>query len=342
MLPPGLKSPREVNLYYDEVYFSLIKSGQAHPFIYPWATGGAAIVLLYLLIDHRKSPVLRWLRFPVFAFLVAYQGWCIATNRARSPAAAFGVGLISSWGTLWVAAIMIANDCQTDFRRIERRSSNDKVGPNGTVTNGSVRNQLTNQTTKSASDPVTPTTNDISPKHEQLLYWQSYPSSSFLSRMDWVADVFCSFRGVGWNWQTSGIPPPPKWVEDQLRQHEEAGGDKPSSMAVTTSRSGVRRFANRAELIRNTAINITIGYIALDIIVTLMHKDPYFWGYVESKAPAHLPHVIQDSDFLTHVYRLLLSLAGIYAAPQPFSSSGQPSFAASWDRDGLVFVAKLG
>ncbi|KAK4961085.1 hypothetical protein LTR10_001575 [Elasticomyces elasticus] len=316
MLPSGLKSPREVNLYYDEVYFALIKSGQAHPFIYPWATGGAAIVLLYLLIDHRKSPVLRWLRCPVFAFLLAYQGWCIATNRARSPAAAFGVGLISSWGTLWVAAIMIVNDCQTDFSRVERRSSSDEAGSNGAVTNGSVQNQPTNQKTKSASDPIAPTTNDISPKHEQLLYWQSYPTSSFLSRIDWVADVFCSFRGVGWNWQTSGIPPPPKWIKDQLRQHENAGGasDKPTSMAVTTSRSGIRRFANRSELIRNTAINITIGYIALDIIVTLMHKDPYFWGYIESKAPAHLPHVIQDSDFLTHVYRLLLSLAGIYAA----------------------------
>ena len=115
MLPPGLKSPREVVLHYDQVYYDLIDSERAHPFLYPWATVGAAVVLGYLLIDHRHTPALSWCRYPVFGFLCVFQAWCTLTNRARNPAASLGVGLLSCWAVMWVGAIMLWNDCQTDF-----------------------------------------------------------------------------------------------------------------------------------------------------------------------------------------------------------------------------------
>ncbi|KAK0259511.1 hypothetical protein LTS09_005862 [Friedmanniomyces endolithicus] len=303
MLPPGLRSPREVTLYYDEVYLSLINSGQAVPFLYPWATAGAALVLLYLLIDHRKSPVLAWVRFPVFGLLLAFQAWCIATNRARSPAAAFGVGLISSWGTLWVAAIMVANDCQADFKRIERTyddvaSVAASPAENGHRTNGDVQGQLGSSNIRQRKSPADsePSTDlqDAPRNRHDRLYWQSYPASPFSARVSWVADVFCSFRGVGWTWQTSGIPPPPRWVEAQLQatDNDVNVGDYRGSEELMVSRTGIRRYADRSALLTNAAISLVIGYILLDGIKTLMHRDPYFWG----------------------TYRLVLSLAGIYTA----------------------------
>ncbi|TKA78036.1 hypothetical protein B0A55_02114 [Friedmanniomyces simplex] len=324
MLPPGLRSPREVTLYYDEVYFSLINSGQAHPFIYPWATAGAAVVLLYLLIDHRKSSFLKSARFPIFGLLLAFQAWCIATNRARSPAAAFGVGLISSWGTLWVAAIMVANDCQVDFKRIEQGldeavDETEKPTGNDLATNGTLQGQPGNPTVRQRR-PVDPEpSSDVqktSCEPSDRLYWQSYPSSPFSARVSWVADVFCSFRGVGWNWQTSGIPPPPKWVEARLRMEDDDAGinDEGGNKEIKTSRTGIRRCADRSALLMDTAISLTIGYVLLDIIKTLMHHDPYFWGYVNSAAPAYLPTILRNSRLLTKTYRLLLSLAGIYTA----------------------------
>ncbi|KAK1063786.1 hypothetical protein LTR33_012224 [Friedmanniomyces endolithicus] len=325
MLPPGLRSPREVTLYYDEVYFSLINSGQAVPFVYPWATAGAALVLLYLLIDHRKFPALAWARFPVFGLLLAFQAWCIATNRARSPAAAFGVGLISSWGTLWVAAIMVANDCQVDFKRIERTSDdavNEAVAPteNGNRTNGVVQGQLGSLNIRQRKPPADsePSTNfrDALRNRNDRLYWQSYPASPFSARVSWVADVFCSFRGVGWTWQTSGIPPPPRWVEAELQatDNDVNVGDDRGSEELMVSRTGIRRYADRSALLTNTAVSLIIGYILLDGIKTMMHRDPYFWGYVDSAAPPYLPALLRNSYILTRTYRLLLSLAGIYTA----------------------------
>ncbi|KAK3109845.1 hypothetical protein LTR53_016471 [Teratosphaeriaceae sp. CCFEE 6253] len=325
MLPPGLRSTREVNLYYDQVYFDLINTNHAHPFLYPWASVGAAVVLLYLLIDHRQSPWLKWLRWPIFGFLVTFQGWCIATHRARSPAAALGVGLISSWGTLWVAAIMLVNDCQMEFRRIERGPVDDvradgEPEANGSATNGSPQHQTTGPGLRRrvvASSRVDSSPAKPSSRYDDRLYWQSYPTSPFTARLEWVADVFCSFRGVGWNWQISGIPPPPKRVQAALERDEghgtDRGGDR-DNQEPTTSRTGIRRYANRTALLRHVAVSLTLGYAALDIITALMHRDPYFWGYVDSPAPAYLPPLLTRSPALTQLYRLLLSLAGIHTA----------------------------
>ena len=73
MLPPGLQSAREVTLYYDSLYDSLIDSGKANAFLYPWAGIGAFLVLGYLLIDHRRSLTLKWTRYPLFALFLAFH-----------------------------------------------------------------------------------------------------------------------------------------------------------------------------------------------------------------------------------------------------------------------------
>ncbi|KAK4569793.1 hypothetical protein LTR86_002762 [Recurvomyces mirabilis] len=316
MLPPGLRTPREAVLYYDQVYFDLINNGKAHPFVYPWVTVGAAVIIGYLLIDHRKSPWLQWARWPVFAFLCLFQGWCIATNRARHCASAFGVGLLSFWGTLWVAAIMIANDCQRDFKRIERRSDTTERFANND-TNGSTSAVEQKELNARKSRPTAQGSDGSSDgKHNESrdeLAWQEYPSGPLIARLDWVADCFCSFRGVGWNWQTSGIPPPPQWAQTQLGDTSNTDNTTNDSR-YTKSRTGIRRFFTRADLLRDCLICLASTYFILDFTVTLMHRDPYFVGYTTAPAPTHLPQMIQNSHFLTKSFRLLLSLTGIYTA----------------------------
>ncbi|KAK5121974.1 hypothetical protein LTR85_004546 [Meristemomyces frigidus] len=318
MLPPGLRTPREVVFYYDELYFSLVDGGKVHPFIYPWATLGAAVVILYLLIDHRQSPTLKWLRFPVFATLVAFHSWLVVTHRARNAASAFGVGLMSCWGCLWVASIMIFNDCQSDFRRIERLGEPEEVRESGPSMNGAA-----NASAKSASEPFNlrqrkieavsaecTSTKGPAQRHGKL-FWQPYPAAPLIERLDWIADVFCSFRGVGWSWQTSGIPPPPRWVEAQLDGKDDL---QEAAEPVRTSRTGIRRYGDRAQLVKDAAVSLMIGYVALDVIVTLVHRDPYFWGYIDAAAPSHVPAIVQGSRTLTKTYRLLLSLSAIYTS----------------------------
>ncbi|EMC97175.1 hypothetical protein BAUCODRAFT_441546 [Baudoinia panamericana UAMH 10762] len=316
MLPPGLRTPREVVLYYDQVYFDLVDSGRAHQFLYPWGAAGAVLILAYLLLDHRNSRLLQWCRFPVFGAFSAFQSWCIFTNRARSPASAFGVGLISSWGWLWVSAIMVVNDCQVDFKRIERAiigpgSKNEREHPHRHGANGSVESAPEDDTLRQRKAVERPDDPSRAEPHSVQYFWQAYPSAPFLVRLDWVADVFCSFRGVGWDWQTAGVPPPPKSVEVGLRGEVP---DPSKDEEFTTSRTGIRRYAHRGALLRHSFTSLAIGYLALDALKTFMHQDPYFWGYTDSPAPVFMPTVVRDSYFLTKTYRLLLSLAAIYFA----------------------------
>ena len=316
MLPPGLQTPREVTLYYDSLYHSLIDSGEATPFLYPWAGLGAFVIFGYLLIDHRQSPTLTWLRFPLFVFLVLFQGWCIMTNKAKNPAALFGIGLVSSWGVLWVAAILIAKDCQFDFKRIERDERIAQVPRKDIpMMSESTLNGTLSHSRQNAEADLGTSTSDTASQTSLVnsgpLYWQQYPAK-VLQRLDWVADVFCSFRGVGWNWQTSGVPRLPKSIEFQLRGSVDSKGQE--AEMITRSKTGIRRFSNRSSLLNDAVTNLGIAYFALDLIKTLMHNDAYFWGYMDAAPPSNLPDLIQGSHVLVKSYRLLVSLAGLYTS----------------------------
>ncbi|KAF2484726.1 membrane bound O-acyl transferase family-domain-containing protein [Neohortaea acidophila] len=305
MLPPGLQSSREVTLYHDKLYYNLIDSGQAVPFVYPYAGLAAFLVLAYLLIDHRQSPTLAWLRFPAFGLLLGFQAWCVLYMRAKHPAAALGVGLLSAWGVLWVAAIMVVNDCQTDWVRLERGKATET---NGVQKGGGLNDTMERSSNSTETHPKATAEGRELPSQ---IEWQSYPAS-FRDRIDWVADVFCNFRGVGWSWQTSGIPPPPQPIESTA-----AHTRLPEDGAITTSRTGIRRFNNKHALLKTTALKLLGGYFALDLIVTLMHRDPYFWGYAAPPyppAPTYLPILVQTSPILTKSYRLTLGLMGLYTA----------------------------
>ncbi|CAK3939945.1 Hypothetical predicted protein [Lecanosticta acicola] len=310
MLPPTLETPREVKQHYDLVYDQLIASGEYHPFLYPWATLGFGVIIIYLLLDHRKAPALRSLRFPLFGFLCAFSAWCILTNKARSPAASYGVGLVSAWGTLWTGAIMCFNDCQTDFKRIERAHGSASMKSTNVPNGGHVPNGRVKAADQSPS---------TGPAHRKgRLYWQPYPSTPFKDRLEWVIDIFCNFRGVGWNFGTHGIPPPPSWAQAELHDNsKEDICNPPTDPAdeITTSTTGIRRFTSRRALLQNCLINLTIGFFALDLIKLIMHHDPYFWGYTTtSTAPLWLPPPIRASRILLKSYRLLTSLAGVSLA----------------------------
>ncbi|EME82102.1 uncharacterized protein MYCFIDRAFT_29490 [Pseudocercospora fijiensis CIRAD86] len=311
-LKPGVTSARSVKAFYDQRYQDLIDSGEYVPFLYPWATVGAAVVLVYLLIDHRRSRILQALRFPLFGFLCAFSAWSILNHKARSAAAAYGVGLVQSWGTLWTGAIIFFNDCQTDFKRIERADAHETNTASKNASNGSATRIHENGMIKTGSS----STGGVSRKPGSLI-WQSYPESFSIKRLDWIADVFCSFRGVGWSFETNGIPPLPDYAELELHGNNKLARPSTSNETMTISRTGIRRFTDRTALLKDTIIRLTLGAMALDTIKCLMHHDAYFWGYMDAPPPAWLfPHLQplppSLSPTILKSYRLLLSLFGIH------------------------------
>lgn len=147
-----------------------------------------------------------------------------------------------------------------------------------------------------------------------------------IERLDWVADVFCSFRGVGWNWQSSGIPSPPSWVQKQLEgDHDTIEKPEPASV----SRTGIRRFSDRRALLKACLLNLATGYIVLDGIKTLGIHDPYMWyGDMSLPLPSFLPSIIQTSPVLTQSYRLLICLCAINLALWAIFKMGPVFFVA--------------
>jgi hypothetical protein len=324
-LPTDLESHRDVIAFYDNRYYNLIESGDAHPFLYPWAAVGALLVLFSLMIDYRVSRTRRLGSYLAFGVMCFFQIWTIARNRARNPAAAFGVGIMSSFGIMWTAAIMIFNDCQRDFRRIERAEDTrfpkaavpeSNSHANGVFSNGSAQMDGgdTDSTLKqrhAVNDIKETATKGPTQRHGPLI-WQSYPTGPMIERLDWVSDAFCSFRGVGWNWQSSGIPEAPTWVQKQLEgDHEAVEKDEP----VRVSRTGIRRFSDREALLKACIKNLVIGYIVLDAVKTLGIHDRYMWyGDMSMPPPDFLPEIMQSSYFLTKSYRLMVCLCAINLA----------------------------
>lgn len=322
LLPKDFQSHRDVIAFYDNRYYNLIESGDAHPFLYPWATLGALLVFLALLIDWRRSRTRRIGSYVAFAGMCCFQLWTLLTNKARNPAAAFGVGLCSSFGILWSASIMIFNDCQRDFKRIERAESWKSSGGSSEHSNGHANGILLNGSGKPDGDlrrrkgdknAVDTATEGPRKRHGPLI-WQPYPTGPMIERLDWVADVFCSFRGVGWNWQSSGIPPAPQWVQAQLRGETDVEPQEEDS-GIATSKTGIRRFSDRRALLKACLTNLAVAYLILDAIKTLGIHDPYMWyGDHDLPPPPFLPNLITTSPFLTKSYRLLVCLCAINLA----------------------------
>lgn len=176
---------------------------------------------------------------------------------------------------------MIVNDGQAEYKRLERREQDAEERP---------ESKRTGRVTDDG-------------KEQPQLYWQSYPAR-FRQRIDWVVDMFISFRGVGWSYQTRGVPDPPSWAEAQLT----GSGSMVQNDEITVSRTGIRRFSNRRQLVREALIQALLGYLALDALKTFTMHDPYFWGYTTAPSASIYPDLVRSSYVATRTIRLLTTM----------------------------------
>ncbi|GME42553.1 uncharacterized protein LTHEOB_5546 [Neofusicoccum parvum] len=260
--------------------------------------------------------------------LWAFNAYCsvhtVLYCRARNSAPAFGVGLVSAWSLLWTFTLLVVHDAQTDFARIERtegasaslRISNGSATPNGSAQNG--KQEQESRAVSTIKDV------DLAAERKKLgttagptqrrgtFAWQHYPLSPFIERLDWVADVFCNFRGMGWNWRISGIAPPPRWVQQQL--HENSGTPISSTSDNHVGVDGTVQPQTRSEALRAGWRTFITGYLALDLLKVITIHDPYFWGLTTAPGPSFLPPFIRHSPTLLRTFRLIVSLFAIKTA----------------------------
>ncbi|KAI9818423.1 MAG: hypothetical protein M1827_000482 [Pycnora praestabilis] len=336
---------------YQAQYNSALEAGEIDPFIYPYETLAAGILILYLLIPNSE----RRFRYTIFALIAGLSTSTIVRCRSLTMGNGFGIGLICCWCILWSATVLIFNDSQGKFKRIERKVDDgsgeeadgkvaarkeghlDTSGVNGSRDGLDLASQSRallgsrevmktkpriNDGINGGFIPNPPFNNKAqgTPTDRTGTFaWQRYPLQPFSERLDWVLDLITNFRGMGWSWRISGIPPPPPHVQAQLSASENSNSNESTSDADSrVSSTGITRYHTRSSLLRQKIQTLTLGYLSLDVLKKLTMHDPYFWGLpmpVHSlPAPTYLPLTITTSPTLLKSYRLLLSLGGIYTA----------------------------
>ncbi|KAE8842050.1 hypothetical protein P3342_002652 [Pyrenophora teres f. teres] len=309
---PWPRSHYDVIDYYHKHYDHAIASGEDQPFLYPWGLLGPLGVIIYLLIPHENRPWLKKCRYLAFAWVTSFAIYTTAYTRARELVSALVLGLLCAWSVLWFGAILVCNDAQTDFMRIERTTG--VFGSDGRRRKD--RSEVNGNTEPKEKDAQEDATHDVingyagpRDRHGEFA-WQPYPLTPFIERLDWVLDLLCSFRGVGWNFRNSNISPPPKHIQEQLRANS---GSITPKHSYKTHPGQMKLYTNREELLKANAWKVFKGYMILDALKTAMMYDPYFWGQIDRPPPSsYLP---QNSVF-RNIYHLALTMFGIQYALQ--------------------------
>lgn len=353
---PWPRSHYDVIEHHYAHYDKQIASGEYQPYMFPQAVMGALVVIIYLLIPHHNRPWLRSCRYLVVAWAAGFAAYFICYTRAKSFSVGYGIGLVNVWGVFWTIALLLCNDAQADFMRIERiERISGTAGAPSTLTKGKRQEKeeehsmdsmdsmdpkstatMTKQQAEQQDSTTTAGTAGPASHHGQFA-WQPYPLSPFVERLDWVLDLLANFRGAGWNWRTSALPPPPKWLQEQLRRNS---ADAAAAVAVPKYSHRIhagqaRGYTTRKELLAANAKMLLLSYLALDAIKTAMMWDPYFWGLVDRPPSPRLPAFLTQSAFLTKCWRLVLGMLGIKYSLQALFCVGALFFCGLCTPDSL-------
>lgn len=285
------RSHREVLAVYRAQYEADIESGKVAPITYPMISYGFAIGLIFLLVTPNSAWHNSLTRWAVFLAIAYWQVWIIASCNASNPSTSFGIGLTGAFILLWSTVLFVFKDSKVDFKRVQQYRSEVDGRISGSFDhNGKAENRA-----------------------ESRFFWEAYPeTSSFAKRLDWACDVYTNARGVGWNYQLNCLPTLPQFVQLQLLSTSPP--DSPPPVDIRVSRSGYQRFDEYWACLRHHAWLLAKGYLVADVLKTVMHHDPFFWGLVERRPPCYFPFdLVCNSWLLTRSYRLLVCMTFIWA-----------------------------
>ncbi|KAK5062843.1 hypothetical protein LTR84_004918 [Exophiala bonariae] len=315
-----------------QIYNDSIASGKYQPFLYPWDSLFALVLLLAVTLTPRLPARLgvavRWL---AFTLIFAHSIHVILHRRTLWFAGGYGIGLCTAWGTIMSGALLVCNDIEHDFCRLEAREllpQTSEVASNGSTipcasskakdpTSASIdlkRRKVPGvYTATDIKQPTFANSQDAATKPYRLV-WQAFPyDSSWLHVIDWTMDLVTSFRGVGWNHRIptlaeidAPIPPTPA-----MRQHKPRGQVDTERKPTAIPRQTLRAMQQRA------VADFIVSYLVLDFLKTTMVTDPYFMGLggLESPSPwLWLSAMTKTIPIATKFVRLVMSMAGVVAA----------------------------
>ena len=305
VLNPMSTSHHDVLRQFQERLDAGLASGEYKPFVWPYRALGPHLLILYLLLPPTESKLVYYARYPLFVFILYFSVDSILVCRSSSVAIGYIIGLLNTWAVLWTATLIIWNDARQDFRRIEQHELADKSDPIDQVkerstgakkmTDGALRARRVNGELKESSNSLQEDGKRPEPSEREMYVWQPLPPT-FYHRLDWVCDLVSNFRGVRWNYQLSGLPPPPPHIRSSLQEPPTAPADPRSNLT-------------RTDLLRRDLPNFLLCLIAMDILKTVTLEDPYYWGLPPSTpSPFPCPRLVRVFLSLICVYTALLTI----------------------------------
>ncbi|GFF22059.1 hypothetical protein IFM61606_01206 [Aspergillus udagawae] len=286
----------------------LIQHGDYKPFYLWHLFVFTALPLCGLLISRRRGA--RYLRPVVFALILGTAVDVTRHRRALLGGNGYMGGLVTAWWTIWSATILVFNDAERDFERIERRSCNAAC-PDEVRTPDNENKPRSSD--KAANGHILKAKQYASQRESETLAWQPYPRA-FLHRLNWALGLLFNMRGPEWNWRISTLDPLPDSLQ---RQRTIRNGRSAREAIDKTSNEADPQLDARARL---NAFLLTFlkHYLLLDLVKVLMMHDPYFWGLVSSAPARPFPFTYLPLPtipvILVRLYRETLSGLGVYAA----------------------------
>lgn len=290
---------REHQLMFEEA----LASGSISPVIFPHHFAPLFILILTLMIPWPRLGVLKYMRYLSFSCIAYLTVLTVNRHRTLGLSSGYGVGLIQVWLLIWSATLLVFNNPQQDFSRIERPARwcyvSDCSKPSADCS-GSFLSSISSRR-RGATRVYDAKIEDQYQKKElaneqpEASYhfrWQPFPGH-VLHRFYWTIDLVFNFRGPGWNWRISALPPLP---DAMLFQQDESSvtevGLKPFDLAV--AKSMLWRFLK----------TVAGGYLTLDVLRLILTNDPYFLGAIDSPSP--YLSALDPESYSTRILALLL------------------------------------
>ena len=300
---PAPSSHQQVLAQYQHEFDELLATGKFTPFVYPYRALGPNLLIVYLLLPPSDSKLVHYLRYPLFAVIIYLSISAIIECRSSMVTVGYGIGLLNAWVILWSASLIIFNDARADFKRIEEYET--KKGDSAeSLLNGN-DGGITTGADITDGQPLKPRRLDgVNKQPEQMskepnstkrisYTWQTLPPT-FLHRLDWVLDLISNFRGVRWNYQITGLAPPPSHIRSSLKDPELPPPNEQSHLT-------------RKDLVRRYLPTFVICYFVQDALKHFTLQDPYFWSLPPSTlSPFPYPRVARTVISLVFVYTSLL------------------------------------
>ncbi|EEQ87070.1 uncharacterized protein BDCG_02190 [Blastomyces dermatitidis ER-3] len=317
VIPPSyLVAVRQLQNKYDEA----IAAGRIRPVLFPHSFAPLIILVLSLLVKTPRNGHFTIIKYLSFGSVICSGLLNIIQSRMYLGGNGCVVGIASFWYIMLSASLLVLNDPQGRFKRIERttifshnRENCSSCSENhvlATISNRSLEDKeigntkfRLSRTTKKALQPGIKCNHRPDAGSEMyILRWQAYPNT-FPHRLVWVWDLIVNMRGPGWNWRISTIPLLPKSVSSHLDPLSR-GVRKPEIMNLSNTKSAAK----------SALFQMTWSYLGLDALKVIMMLDPYFWGVVSSPPPFPLDSFGTFGNITTQAYRLLLSVMGVICA----------------------------